>query len=161
MIRMSNHIRRDLAVAIGRAVMAFQDATDEVDEAAARRLGLNRTDLRCLSVLSQRDGLGASELAAAAGLTRGAMTTVLDRLEASGYARRAWDRQDRRAVRVEMTAVARKRIDALYRPLARSGARLLATYSTAELAAALRYLEDGRRLQRAHAQRLRSSSNRA
>src|SRR5437762_12908161 len=89
MIRMSNHIRRELAVAIGRAVMAFQDATDEVDEAAARRLGLNRTDLRCLSVLWQRDGLGASELAEAAGLTRGAMTTVLDRLEASGYARRA------------------------------------------------------------------------
>ena len=59
-------------------------------------------------------------------------------------------------------AAARKRIDALYRPLSRSGARLLATYSTAELAAALRYLEDGRRLQRAHAQRLRrSSSNRA
>src|SRR5260221_12352810 len=84
--------------------MAFQDATDEVDEAAARRLGLNRTDLRCLSVLSQRDGLGASELAAAPGPTRGAMTTVLDRLEASGYARRAWDRQDRRPGRVEMTA---------------------------------------------------------
>ena len=84
-------------MAIGQRVQAFQDATDEVDEAVARRLRLNRTDLRCLSVLSQAGAMSASALADAAGLTRGAMTTALDRLEAAGYARRVWDQQDRRA----------------------------------------------------------------
>ena len=42
-----------LLAAVGDAVQAFQDATDEVDDAVSRRLGLNRTDLRCLSVLTR------------------------------------------------------------------------------------------------------------
>ena len=156
MVRKSNYRKVALLAAVGRAVQAFQDATDEIDQAVADRLRLNRTDLRCLSVLSQRAGVSASALADATGLTRGAMTTVLDRLESAGYARRVWDQQDRRAVRVEITAKAHQQIDALYGPLAREGAMRLRKYTMAELAAALRYLEDGRELQRAHAARIRS-----
>ena len=109
MIRKSNYSRRALLEAIGRNVQAYQDATDEVDEATGRMLRLNRTDMRCLSVLGQAGAMSASELAAATGLTRGAMTTALDRIEAAGYARRVWDQQDRRSVRVEMTGRARSR----------------------------------------------------
>ena len=68
-------------------MQAFQDATDEVDEAVADRLLLNRTDLRCLSVLSRVGAMSAGALATAAGLTRGAMTTALDRLETAGFVR--------------------------------------------------------------------------
>ena len=46
MIRKSNYSKRELLEAIGRNVQAYQDATDEVDEAAARILRLNRTDMR-------------------------------------------------------------------------------------------------------------------
>jgi hypothetical protein len=42
----------------------------------------------------------------------------------------------------------------LYRPLAEDGLELLGRYNVEELAAVLRYLEDGR-LQRAHAERIR------
>jgi DNA-binding MarR family transcriptional regulator len=84
------------------------------------------------------------------------MTTALDRLERAGYVRRVWNQQDRRAVRVEITGKARQHIDELYGPLARAGATRLRTYTAAELAAALRYLEDGRQLQRAHAKRIRA-----
>jgi DNA-binding MarR family transcriptional regulator len=155
MIRKSNYFRNDLLAAIGDRVQAFQDATDEVDEAVARRLRLNRTDLRCLSVLSRRVDITASALAEAAGLTRGAMTTALDRIEAAGYARRVWDRQDRRAVRVEMTDLARREIAALYGPLAKNGARMLRNYAIDELRAVLRYLDEGQQLQRAHAETIR------
>jgi DNA-binding MarR family transcriptional regulator len=157
MIRKSNYTRQALLAAIGRQVQAFQDATDQVDEAVARRLRLNRTDLRCLSVLSQGGATSASALADAAGLTRGAMTTALDRLEAGGYARRIWNQQDRRTVRVELTDAAKKKIDALYGPLAKEGFQFLQKYTTQELAAVLRYLEDGRRLQREHAERIRTA----
>ena len=163
MIRKSNYKRQELLAAIGQQVQAFQDATDEVDEAVARRLRLNRTDLRCLSVLSRAGamegmrGTSASALALAAGLTRGAMTTALDRLEAGGYARRIWNQQDRRTVRVELTDAAKKKIDALYGPLAKEGFQFLQKYTTQELAAVLRYLEDGRRLQREHAERIRTA----
>lgn len=157
MIGKSNHSRAELLAAIAVAVQSFQDATDEVDDAVARRLRLNRTDLRCLSVLSRAGTMSASALADAAGLTRGAMTTALDRIEDAGYARRVWDQQDRRTVRVEMTGAARTAVDVLYGPLAREGFQLLQKYSTRELAAAVRFLEDGRRLQRAHARRIRGA----
>jgi DNA-binding MarR family transcriptional regulator len=156
MIRKSNYMKDELLSAVGRSVQAFQDATDEVDEAVAARLGLNRTDLRCLSVLSQAGAITASELADAAGLTRGAMTTALDRIERAGYARRAPNQNDRRSVRVEMTDRAIKEVEALYGPLAKEGRLGLQKYTEAELATVLKYLEDGRRLQRAHAKRIRA-----
>ena len=159
MIRKSNYVKAELLAAIGQRVQAFQDATDEVDEAVARCLRLNRTDLRCLSVLSQAGAMSASALADAAGLTRGAMTTALDRIEVAGYARRVWDQQDRRTVRVEMTDAAKKEVEVLYSPLAKEGFQLLQEFTTQELAAVLRYLEDGRQLQRAHAQRIRGLSD--
>ena len=155
MIRKSNYSRGALLRAIGDRVQAFQDATDEVDEAVARILDLNRTDLRCLSVIARAGAATASELAAAAGLTRGAMTTALDRIEAAGYARRVWDEEDRRTVRVELTNLAQKEIGALYGPLATEGLKLLKKYTTTELAAILRYLEEGLELQRAQAERIR------
>lgn len=67
------------------------------------------------------------------------MTTALDRIEAGGYAQRVWDQQDRRSVRVVMTDAARKKIEALYGPLAKEGFQLLQKYITQELAAVLRY----------------------
>ncbi len=155
MIRKSNHTKVELLRAIGSRVQSFQDATDEVDEAAAARLGVNRTDLRCLSVLSQAGEMSASALADASGLTRGAMTTAIDRLAAAGYVRRVRDDHDRRGVRVELTAAARNEVDALYGPLATEGLQRLQKYSAQELAAILKYLEDGWALQRAHAQRIR------
>ncbi|MEV5827032.1 MarR family transcriptional regulator [Spirillospora sp. NPDC052242] len=89
--------------AIARAVQELRDATDLIDELAARRLGVNRTDLRCLSRLTARGPLTASELAVAAGLTGGAATTAIDRLERAGLARRVRDAADRRRVLVHLT----------------------------------------------------------
>jgi DNA-binding MarR family transcriptional regulator len=158
MIRKSNYSKVELIETVGLRVQAFQDATDEVDEAVARRLGLNRTDLRCLSALTQAGATSASALADATGLTRGAMTTALDRLEAAGFAVRVWDQADRRTVRVEMTATGTNAVMALYGPLTRDGAELLQRYTVQELSAVCRYLEDGRRLQRTHAQQIRKGS---
>jgi DNA-binding MarR family transcriptional regulator len=160
MVRKSNYSKTALLAAVGRAVMAFQDATDEVDDAVARQLELNRTDLRCLSVLSRSGPVTPSALADASGLTRGAMTTALDRLEQAGLVQRVWDQVDRRSARVEMTGQANRAVGRLYAPLAEEGAALLQQYTAAELAAVLRYLEDGERLQRAHARKLRESATR-
>src|SRR5262249_61706757 len=78
---MSNHnLREQLIAAVMRAVAAFQDAADQVDESAAGRLGLNRTDLRCLGILTRAERMTAGQLAAAARLSAGAATTAGDRL---------------------------------------------------------------------------------
>jgi DNA-binding MarR family transcriptional regulator len=70
------------------------------DALAARRLDVNMTDLHCLNIIESRSGLTAGELASEAGLTSGAVTGVIDRLERAGYVRRVGDPYDRRKVKV-------------------------------------------------------------
>lgn len=79
-----------------------QAATDRYDQAVADTLGINRTDMRCLDVIESEGPVAAGRLAEATGLTTGAITTVLDRLEKRGFARRVPDPRDRRRVLVEL-----------------------------------------------------------
>jgi DNA-binding MarR family transcriptional regulator len=83
-----------------------QSATDRFDSAVADALGLNRTDMRCVDSLERSGPLTAGALAEATGLTSGAMTTALDRLERAGFVRRVRDERDRRRILVEITDAA-------------------------------------------------------
>src|SRR5262245_24811116 len=65
-------------------------------QVVAERFGLHTTDLECLDLIVMRGRTSAGELAAATGLTSGAMTALLDRLEAAGYIVRTPDPDDRR-----------------------------------------------------------------
>jgi DNA-binding MarR family transcriptional regulator len=126
--------RQALVRAVGAATQAFQRTTDAFDDAVARRLGLNRSDLRCLDWLY--DGpKTAGQLAAATGLSSAATTTLLDRLERRGLVRRVRDPADRRKVLAEMTELGWRQTDQYYGPLAEEGARLLEQYTDAQLAA--------------------------
>lgn len=64
--------------------------------AVAERLGLGPTDHKCFDLLCERGEMTASELAAITGLTTGAITGVVARLERGGYLRREPDPHDRR-----------------------------------------------------------------
>jgi DNA-binding MarR family transcriptional regulator len=88
------------------------------DAVAAELLGVSRTDLHCLNIIENSGGLTAGELAAEAGLTTGAVTGVIDRLERAGYARRLPDAADRRRVKVEVTPEFYRRSAAIWGPLA-------------------------------------------
>ena len=68
------------------------------DNVASDRLGINRTDLACLDVITRFGPVTAGEIAAEAGLTTGAVTAVVDRLERAGYVTRERDVDDRRRV---------------------------------------------------------------
>jgi DNA-binding MarR family transcriptional regulator len=153
---LSNQMARaELVSAIMRAVAAFQDGADQVDEAAARRLGVNRTDLRCLGILTRSGAMTAGQLAAAAGLSPGAATTAVDRLADAGYARRVRDQHDRRRVTVEATPAAHARAGEIWGPIAQESHRQLSRRSDAQLRAIRDFLEDGRLLQVEHAARIR------
>ncbi|MBO0783324.1 MAG: MarR family transcriptional regulator [Ktedonobacteraceae bacterium] len=67
-------------------------------QAVAERMGLNATDFKCLDMLAQRGPLTAGRLAEILGLTGGAITGVIDRLEAAGFVQRERDPGDRRRV---------------------------------------------------------------
>lgn len=63
------------------------------------RLGLNPTDHKCLDVMIRnRTQMTASQIAEETGLSTGAITGVVDRLEKAGYVRRKRDQNDRRLV---------------------------------------------------------------
>ena len=97
-----------LAEEVGVELGELRRAGDQLDEAVALQYGLNRTDLRCLGILYRRGRVTAGELAGESGLTPGAITTVLDRLERGGYANRVADPSDRRRVLVVSTGVTRE-----------------------------------------------------
>ena len=93
---------------VGLELDELRRAGDQLDEAVALQFGLNRTDLRCLGILYRRGRVTAGELAEESGLTPGAITTVLDRLERGGYANRVPDPADRRRVLVVSTVATRE-----------------------------------------------------
>src|SRR5207237_635619 len=62
-------------------VRASQNATDRFDQAVADTVAMNRTDMRLIDLLEREGRLTAGELAAGTGLTTGAITTAIDRLE--------------------------------------------------------------------------------
>src|SRR5262245_19055227 len=70
-------------------------------KAIADRVGLNATDFECLDVLDWSGPIAAGELARRVGVTSGAVTGVIDRLERGGWVRRVADPTDRRRVIVE------------------------------------------------------------
>jgi DNA-binding MarR family transcriptional regulator len=125
------------------------------DSVAADRLGIGETDLRCLNVIENDRGLTAGELARAAGLTAGAVTGVVDRLERQGYARRVPDPADRRRVRIEVTPAFYRAADLIWGPLAADWQTALADqFTSEELELIVRFLRSAIALGRAHVDRL-------
>jgi DNA-binding MarR family transcriptional regulator len=121
--------RERLLTELGGTFRAYQRAVDVLDDLAAERMGVNRTDARVIDLLDERGRMTAGEIAEAAGLTSGAVTGVLDRLERAGYARRVRDEEDRRRVLVEPTAVAGELAREIYSGLADKGRETLEEYS--------------------------------
>jgi len=135
-------------------VRAEQEEVQAFDEQAARLLGINLTDLRVLGILDRRGPVTASELADEAGLTTGSMTTLVDRLERAGYARRKRDTKDRRRVFVELTEKARERTGMIWGPLGAEAGEFVQGYSQDELELLVDYLKRGRELLRRHRTRI-------
>jgi DNA-binding MarR family transcriptional regulator len=137
--------RQELIERLSLAIRASQNISDAFDERVAHRLGINLTDLRGLDILSQRGSMTAGQLAAAMHLTSGAITTLIDRLEAAGYARRVRDSEDRRRVLVELTPRAEETAS-LYEPLFQGSVELLEERTDEELLLMIDFLERGREM---------------
>lgn len=126
------------------------------DHLASERLGVNDTDLRCLNIIENSRGLSAGELAAQSGLTAGAVTGVIDRLERAGFARRVPDPRDRRRVEVEVTPAFYRRAEEIWAPVAAEWqATLTKRFTLEELERIIDFLHATNELGRRHLDRLR------
>ena len=111
-----------------------------LSDTVAKLVGANPTDLECLDLLGLGGPTTAGKLATHTGLTTGATTAVIDRLERAGFARRLRSTEDRRSVLVEAMPERLRQIEALYEPLAAAVARLNEEYGDRQLAVIVDYL---------------------
>ena len=119
-------------------------AIDGLDEKAALRFGINRTDLRCVDVLTSAGPQKPTELAAAVGLTSGGLSIALERLERAGYIRRRRHEHDRRSVVVEATDKAHSVDDEIFGRIEQRMRRLLGEFDSDDLEVILRFLRETR-----------------
>lgn len=105
-------------------------------QAIADVLGLHITDHKSLDLIHRFGSMPAGKLAELTGLTSGAVTGIIDRLEKVGYVKRTNDPKDRRKTIVESTKNRKleKKIEAIFMPLHERIYKLLSSYSDGELA---------------------------
>jgi DNA-binding MarR family transcriptional regulator len=111
-----------------------------ISDLVATRVGLNSTDLECLDLLYLAGATTAGTLARHTGLTSGATTAVIDRLERAGFVRRRRDASDRRCVLVDVVPASAERITPLYALLAARLGQLNKQYGDRELETVVDYL---------------------
>jgi DNA-binding MarR family transcriptional regulator len=128
----------------------------------ADALGLHITDHKCLDLIRQYGAMPAGRLAELTGLTTGAITGIIDRLEKAGYVRRANDPKDRRRTIVEPTQNKKweRKIEAIFIPFHERMRKLLSSYSDSELAFLLDVLTKSIELTREESKKLRTSLQR-
>ena len=152
---MSSDSKKEL---IGRLISAYRANTSQegaFDALAAARLGISPSDLRCLDLVQASGGMTAGELAVASGLTTGAVTAVIDRLERAGFVRRVRDEADRRKVNVEVTPRHYTEAGKIWEPLMDDWFESLASRFTAqELRTITEFLETATELGERHAERI-------
>ncbi|WP_411104297.1 MarR family winged helix-turn-helix transcriptional regulator [Streptomyces sp. cmx-4-9] len=108
----------------------------------ADETGLHATDIQALgAILDAPTPLTPGRLGQHLGLTSGAVTACLDRLEKAGHVRRVRDTADRRVVHLHYEPTARKVAADHFRILARATLRALERAGEDDASAALRFLD--------------------
>ena len=118
-------------------------------QTVASRGGISSSDLECLDFLNLEGRVTAGRLAELTGLTTGAITGVVDRLEQAGYVRRERDESDRRKVFITTVPANIAKLGALYEKLRHAVMKDWAAYSDEELRLLLRFAEQGYETMRA------------
>jgi DNA-binding MarR family transcriptional regulator len=113
-----------------------------LSEAVARRVGLSGSDLECLDfiVMAGAQAITPSELAAATGLTSGAITGLVDRLEQAKFVRREPDPTDRRKLRLVAIEENVRRISEHYEGLGQRAEALWSGFTEQELQTVLKFV---------------------
>ena len=153
---MSSNKYDEMFEAVTHAARENETAVFRFDEVAYGKLGVNRTDGRCLDVLSIEGPVTAGRLAEVTGLTTAAVTAVIDRLERLGYARRTRDPSDRRKVIVEVTETLTRKAEQIWGPLAEEAKVAIRTMSIRDLEVVQRFFEEGKALNERHVDRVRA-----
>jgi DNA-binding MarR family transcriptional regulator len=153
--------RAELIASFDRETRRMGSMATLHNHAVAACIGLHPTDQECLDLLDWTGPLTAGEIGMHLGLTSGAVTGLIDRLEAGGWVHRERDPHDRRRVIVHVSNEHGAELWALYRPLAEAINAYRDRLDTRELATVVDFLEFANEAiaeATRHARRTRSSS---
>ena len=112
-------------------------------QAIAQSVGLNATDTKCIDlILSHPDGsMTAGSLSGMTGLTTGAITHILDRLEKRQFIQRVRDTRDRRKVLIRVCPDSLEPLIPKYEGIGKAYMSLAERYGDKELQLICDYLE--------------------
>ena len=132
-------------------------------QAIADRLGLHATDHKCADLIIRNGAMTSGRLAELTGLTTGAITGVVDRLESRGMVRRTADPRDRRRVIVEIVKndAVECRMRDLFQGISAGTRALLDGYSDSELVLILDFVRRSNAMSHAETLKLRASEGTA
>jgi DNA-binding MarR family transcriptional regulator len=113
-------------------------------EGGARRVGMTAAERKCAGLIAELGETTPKQLAEATGLSTGAITGIVDRLERAGYARREPNPKDRRSVIIRPMNSERLAAEThpIFASLTEAMTQLDARYSPEERALILKHLED-------------------
>jgi DNA-binding MarR family transcriptional regulator len=150
----ANKTRAQLEAEAVEAMRGWQTDQDLFDDAAAIYAGLNRTDTRAIDILDRLGPMTAGRLASEARLTSGAVTALVDRLEAAALVRRTRDTADRRRVMIEITPKVAELMAPVFGPVADEGYRQIKEYSDEDVAKMLEFFTMSREFLQRHTARV-------
>jgi DNA-binding MarR family transcriptional regulator len=152
--------REELIQAIIEKRREMSTETIMLHQSVADVLGLHITDHKCLDLIRQYGAMPAGRLAELTGLTTGAVTGIIDRLEKAGYVRRTNDPKDRRRTIIEPIRNKKweRKIEAIFIPFHERMHKLLSSYSDSELAFLLDVLIKSIELTHEESKKLRTRS---
>jgi DNA-binding MarR family transcriptional regulator len=125
--------KRDLAMQVVRGGREYSIGAVLFHRAVGQLLGVNVTDVKCLDIVTLRGSASPSELAQQTGLSTGATTAMLDRLEKAKLIRRRPHPADRRSTVVVLSKAATRKLPATFASLAKAMEALVSSYTEKEL----------------------------
>jgi DNA-binding MarR family transcriptional regulator len=135
---------QQLVSRIGALLRRLQVGGDKISTTFAGRQGLHQTDLAALIHIMDAEAASApltpGQLQSALGLSSGATTSVVDRLERQGHARRDRDTVDRRRIHLHFSDSAREVALEFFGPLGRLSGQVMDGFTDDELEVVQRFL---------------------
>ena len=127
-------MKRDTIDSVIRSLRRVNLQGSFFGQTVAIRFGLSESDVEAIEVLLDTGAATAGRLSELMGLSSGAVTRVIDRLEQAGYVRRVTDPADRRRVVVELVPEKMTEMEATMARFGEKSATEIGRYSDAELA---------------------------
>lgn len=138
----------------------YSDASIFMHEAIARKAGLTGADHKYLGLILQHRELTAGDLAKITGLTTGAVTGLIDRLEKKKLLKRQFIKEDRRKVIiVPNEANITKLLRPLFIELQQKTSALITLFPITEIQAILRYFEEATKIMQETTNNLNKKNN--